>query len=322
MNVAIFGAAGAIGPVAATELLRRGHRVRVVGRDASRLAGIAGAEPFAADLLQPEAAAAAAEGMDAILYTAGVPYDRFDLHPPMMRNALAAAKASGVRQFIHISNVYVYGLPQTPLVAETHPLAPNTRKGTFRLEQETLVVAAHDPNGLRTLALRPPDFFGPGVANSLADFVLNAALAGKTPDVLGPDDRPHEFIYVPDLAPVIADLFERPDAFGTAYNIAGSGEITTHDFVEALLRAAGRPTKTRVAGKNVLRLLGLFNPLMRELVEMNYLQSTPVMLDETKLRGVLPNLRKTSYAEGIAATVQRSLQRQASHQGATVGAGA
>ena len=72
----------------------------------------------------------------------------------------------------------------------------------------------------------------------------------------------------------------------------------------------------------MLRLLGLFNPLMRELVEMNYLQSTPVMLDETKLRGVLPNLRKTSYAEGIAATVQRSLQRQASHQGATVGAGA
>ena len=308
MNVAIFGAAGAVGPVVASELTARGHRVRLVGRNVERLAGIAG-EPFAADLTDAQGARAAAEGMDAILYAVGVPYDRFDLHPPMMRSALAAAKAAGVREFIHISNVYVYGLPQTPTVSETHPLAAHTRKGAFRKEQEELVTAAHDAEGLRTLVLRPPDFYGPTAVNSAPDFALKAALSGKTADVLGPDTLPHEYVYVPDLAAPIADLFERPDAFGTAYNVAGSGSITTRDFIARLLTAAGRPATTRVAGKTLIRLLGIFNPLMRELVEMNYLQSTPVMLDDAKLRSVLPHLRKTSYDEGIAATAAAAVAR-------------
>ena len=109
----------------------------------------------------------------------------------------------------------------------------------------------------------------------------------------------------------IADLFERPEAFGTAYNVAGSGTITTRDFIERLLRAAGRPVKIRTAGTGMLRVLGLFNPLMRELVEMNYLQSDPVMLDESKLRAVLPGLRKTPYDDGIAATAAAAIARHA-----------
>ncbi|MGD0472159.1 MAG: hypothetical protein ABSB70_02975 [Candidatus Velthaea sp.] len=40
MNVAIFGAAGAIGRIALPELLGRGHRVRIVGRDAKKLAAL------------------------------------------------------------------------------------------------------------------------------------------------------------------------------------------------------------------------------------------------------------------------------------------
>ena len=311
MNVAIFGAAGAIGPVAAQELAARGHRVRLVGRNAARLPKVAGAESFAADLMDADSARAAAEGMDAILYAVGVPYDRFELHPPMMRTTIAAARAAGVGRLIHISNVYVYGLPQSATVAETQPLEPHTRKGRFRKEQEYLVTAAHDPGGLRTLILRPCDFYGPTATNSAPAFALDAALAGKAADVLAPDTKPHEYVYVPDLGPIIADLFERPEAFGTAYNVAGSGTITTRDFIERLLRAAGRPVKIRTAGTGMLRVLGLFNPLMRELVEMNYLQSDPVMLDESKLRAVLPGLRKTPYDDGIAATAAAAIARHA-----------
>ena len=311
MNIAIFGAAGALGPVLAPVLVARGHRVRLVGRNRAKLGGIAGTEPFAADLAEADGARAAAEGMDAILYAVGVPYDRFELHPPMMRTTLAAAKAAGVRALIHISNVYPYGIPQTPLVSETHPREAHTRKGRYRKEQEDLVAAAHDANGLRTLILRPGDFYGPTAANSAPDYALRAAFAGKPADVLGPDNLPHEYVYVPDLAPPIADLFERPDAFGTAYNVAGIGHITTHDFIERLLRAAGKPAKMRVAGATLLRVMGLFNPIMRELVEMNYLQATPVLLDDSKLRAVLPHMHKTSYDDGIAATAAAAIAQYA-----------
>jgi nucleoside-diphosphate-sugar epimerase len=304
MKVAIFGAAGAIGPVVASELLARGHQVRAVGRGEARLkAAIPGAEPFPADLMTADGARAAAAGMDAILYAVGVPYDRFELHPPMMRLTLAAAKAAGVGQLIHISNVYPYGRPQTPTVAETHPLAAHTKKGRFRREQEELVLAAHDAAGLRTLALRPPDFYGPTAANSACDYALNNIAAGKPADLLGPVTTPHEWVYVPDLGPVIADLFERPEAFGTAYNIAGPGTLTELEFAKKLFAAAGRPFRYREATPLLLRALGIFNPVMRELVEMSYLHETPVLLDDTKLRGVLGTIRKTPYDEGIRATV-------------------
>jgi hypothetical protein len=167
----------------------------------------------------------------------------------------------------------------------------------------------HDPDGMRTLILRPPDFYGPTAANSLPAFVLKAARAGKTADVLAPDTTPHEFIFVDDLAPIIADLFERPDAFGTAYNVAGSGTITTREFVRQLLAADGKPQKTRAAGPAILKLMGLFNPLMRELVEMHYLQTNPVLLDDTKLRALLPHLKKTSWHRRYGARYARPHKR-------------
>jgi nucleoside-diphosphate-sugar epimerase len=304
MNIAIFGAAGAIGPVVAPELLARGHRVRLVGRHAARLQAVApGAEILAADLLDPAGARAAATGMDAILYAVGVPYNHFELHPPMMRVTLEAAKAAGVKQLIHISNVYPYGRPQTPSVDETHPLATHTRKGTWRKIQEELVLAAHDPHGLQTLILRPADFYGPSAANGMADYALRSIRAGKPADLLGPIDTPHEWVYVPDLAPVVADLFARPDAFGTAYNVGGAGILTVREFAAKLFAAAGKPLRYRVAGPLLLSVLGVFNPVMRELIEMNYLYETPVLLDDSKLQRVLGTLRKTSYDDGIRANV-------------------
>jgi nucleoside-diphosphate-sugar epimerase len=304
MKVAIFGAAGAVGPHTALELIRRGHAVRVVGRDQTRLAAVApGVEPFVADLTDPSGARAAADGMDAVLYAVGVPYDHFELHPEMMRIALAAATDANVSRFIHISNVYPYGRPMTPLVDESHPREPQTRKGRFRKIQEDLVLAAHDAHGLGTLVLRPPDFYGPKAQNTVAAYALANIAAGKPADLLGPIDRPHEWIYVPDLAQVIADLFERPDAFGTAYNVAGVGTLTSLEFARRLFAFAERPLRYREAGPLLLRAMGIVNPFMRELVEMAYLQQTPVILDDTKLRTVLGTIRKTSYDDGIRATV-------------------
>ena len=63
----------------------------------------------------------------------------------------------------------------------------------------------------------------------------------------------------------------------------------------------------RVVTTTMLRVVGLFNPVMRELVEMQYLQSDPVILDDSKLALVLGPIRKTSYADGIAQTAAAHL---------------
>ena len=42
---------------------------------------------------------------------------------------------------------------------------------------------------------------------------------------------------------------------------------------------------------------------MRELVEMNYLVTTTVLLDDNALVGLLSSVRRTGYAEGLRLTL-------------------
>ena len=58
-------------------------------------------------------------------------------------------------------------------------------------------------------------------------------------------------------------------------------------FIQKIYQAAGREPKFRSAGRTLLRMMGWFNPIMRELPEMLYLQETPVLLDDEKLRNKL-----------------------------------
>jgi nucleoside-diphosphate-sugar epimerase len=308
VQYAIFGAAGAVGKSLAAELAKKGQPFRVVGRSEERLRrDFKAYEPLvdycAADLSDPSAAARAAAGVETIFYTVGVPYPQFEQHPKLTRIALAAAAAAGVRHYFHLSTVYPYGAPQQEFVSESHPRNPTAFKGRTRKEQEDLVLAADHPAGMRTMVLRPPDFYGADSELSFVRPIFDAALKGGTANVIGPIDTPHEFIYVPDLAETMLALAEKEEAYGQAWNVAGPGLLTTRQFAEQVFAAVNKKPRLRVANKFLLRVLGLFNPVLREVVEMHYLWITPVKLDDIRLRQLLPDLHKTPYAEGIRATI-------------------
>jgi nucleoside-diphosphate-sugar epimerase len=307
-KVAIFGAAGAIGQSVAAELERRGVPFRVVGRSRARLEAafgqFANAEVFDADLSDLRSAGAAARGIDTIIYSVGLPYPAHNVHPALMATTLAAAATMQVKQLLLPSSVYSYGVPRTARVAETHPREPVARKGRFRKEQEDLVMDAHAKGQIQALILRIRDFYGPNATNSLADQIFRSALDGKTANWPGPVNAPHEFVYVPDTAPVIVDLASRSDCFGEAWNLGGFGTINTLDFITKVYRAAGRAPKYRSVGRGLLKMMGWFSPLFRELPEMLYLQETPVILDDSKLAAKLGPLRKTTYDQGIQETLE------------------
>src|SRR5947209_3173410 len=209
-KAAIFGAAGAIGAHVAAEFDRRGIPFRAVGRNRARLQSAFGALPraeiFVADVSDLRSASAAARGVDTIVYTVGLPYPSHHLHPVLMRTTLEAARAMDVRRIVLISSVYPYGVPRTSRIAETHPRVPGTRKGTFRREQEDLVLEARAKCGIDGLVVRLPDFYGPGAEQGFGNPIFHAALKGKTANWLGPINAPHEFIFVPDTGPVIVEL--------------------------------------------------------------------------------------------------------------------
>ena len=305
-KAAIFGAAGAIGPQVAAEFNRRGIPFRVVGRRRAALESAFGkmqyAEIFEADLADLRSASAAARGVDTIVYSVGLPYPSHQLHPALMRTTLEAAAAMDVQRVALVSSVYAYGVPRTSRVPETHPRQPETRKGQYRKEQEDLVLDAAK-RGVHGMVVRLPDFYGPGAENSLANPVFHAALAGKTANWVGPVNTPHEFLFVPDAGPMIVELAGRADCYGEAWNYGGPGEINTLDFITRIFRATGRAPKYRTVGRGILKVMGWFNPLYRELIEMLYLEETPVILDDRKLQAKLGALPKTSYDEGIRRTL-------------------
>ncbi len=309
MMIAILGATGAVGKALAAELGRTGTPFRVVARSEEKLRYAFGrygdlVEYRAADLEDPQGAAAATKDIDLVFYTVGVPYTNFALHPKLVRSALDAAVASGVKRFVLVGTVYPYGIPRTDFVDESHPRDPQTFKGRMRKEQEDLVLGADGRNGLRTTILRPPDFYGPDSELSYAADMFKAALEGRAANVIGPIDTPHEFVFVPDVAKTLLALSNCDGAYGKAWNLAGPGPITTRRFAEMIFAAAGQKMRLRIAGKWMLNLLGVFKPMMREIAEMHYLWTTPVKLDDSRLRQLLPELKKTPYEDGIRLTLE------------------
>ena len=307
-KIALFGAAGAIGHSLADALRARGQEYRVVGRDRTRLEKAFGSDSRAELVTwnpdDPASVRAAARGIDTIVYLVGVPYNHFELHPKVMRQTLDGAIAEGVRRIVLIGTVYPYGTPQTTPVTEDHPRNPTTFKGRMRKEQEDLLLAADKAGKIEAVILRLPDFYGPGVEASFLDRAFKAAVDDKTADMIGPIDTPHEFVFVPDVGPVVLDLAAKPEARGRWWNLAGAGVTSQKQLAEMAFGFTVKTLKTRVMGKTMLRIVGLFVPMMREMVEMHYLQTTPVLLDDTALLTLLGNVKKTTYADGVKKSIE------------------
>ena len=307
-KVALFGAAGAIGQSIAAALSAKGQPYRVVGRSRSALQAAFGHDPLVEIVLwNPDDAAsvrAAAEGIETLIYLVGVNYWQFELHPKLMEKTLAGAIAAGVKRFALIGTVYPYGRPRSRPVREDHPREPHTFKGRMRKEQEDLLMAADAAGRIKATVLRLPDFYGPGVDKSFLHEAFVAAVRGGTANMVGPIDKEHEFVFVPDVGPVVVKLINTEGAYGHIWHLAGAGVTSQRALVSEMEKQSGRQLKLRVAGKTMLRLIGLFNPFMREMVEMHYLLTEPVILDDSALQRLIGPISKTSYAEGVRRTLQ------------------
>ena len=305
-KTALIGAAGAIGKSIAEALRLQGNPYRVVGRNRQSLEKTFGGDPLAEIVTwnpdDPASVRQACKDVETLIYLVGVPYNHFELHPVLMQKTLDGAIAEGVQKMVLVGTVYPYGRPQTPTVAESHPREPHTFKGQMRKAQEELLLKAHAEGKIQGTVLRLPDFYGPGVELSFLHLVFQAAAKGGTADMIGPIDTPHEFVYVPDVGPVVLALAAKPEAYGRWWNFAGAGATTQRQMANQAFALAGRPPKLRVAGKTMLRLIGLFKPVMREMVEMHYLQTTPVLMDDSAIHHLLGDVHKTSYADGVRAS--------------------
>jgi nucleoside-diphosphate-sugar epimerase len=301
----IFGT-GALGLATLDALRRRGETARLVNRSGSaRVPG--DVEVVGGDARDPAFSAAVAEGAAVLYQTLNPPYPEWSAQFPLLQaGVLAAAEAAGAR-LVSMENVYMYGRPAGRLLTEDRAYEAHTTKGQLRGRMARELLAAHDAGRVEVAIGRASDYFGPrgGAQSNLGDRVFPAARAGKTATVLGDPDQPHTYTYVPDIGEGLAVLGEHPDAPGQVWHLPNDPDTrTTRQLVDIVYRHAGHPRgRLRRLPPVLLRALGLVNPTLRELVEMEYQFEEPFIVDSSKITNKL-GVEATPVDEALAETLR------------------
>ncbi len=281
----IFGT-GAVGRALLAALTKRGEKVRMV--NTSGVASVpADVEVVGGNAADPAFSTEAARGARVVYQTLNPPYAQWaEKFPALQSGVLAAAEQAGAR-LVSMENVYMYGPAAGRVLTEDLPNAAPTKKGQLRGRMADDLLAAHRAGRVEVALGRASDYFGPrgGAQSNLGDRVFRPALAGKSASVLGDPDQPHTYTYIPDIGEGLAVLGEHPDAPGEIWHLPNDPDTrTTRQLVEIIFRDAGRPeTKLKTVPTVVLKTMGLFNPTMRELLEMQYLYAEPFVVDSTKI---------------------------------------
>lgn len=299
----IFGS-GAIGMATFDALQRRGIAAKIVNRSGrARVAG--DVEVIGGDARDPQFATAASAGAHVIYQTLNPPYSEWVAQfPVMQRSVLHAARTHGAR-LVSMENVYMYGRPNGHPLTEDRAYAAHTKKGKLRGRMAVELLEAHRRGDAEIAIGRASDYFGPrgGSQSNLGDRLFPAAIAGRAATVLGDLDQPHTYTFIPDIGEGLAVLGEHPDAPGRAWHLPNDPQTrTTRQLVDIVYRQLGHDrSRVRSVPPILLGTLGLFNPTMREIVEMQYQFEEPFIVDSTPMAELL-GVTATPITEALTAT--------------------
>jgi nucleoside-diphosphate-sugar epimerase len=299
----VFGT-GAVGMAVMDALVQSGRRrVRMVNRS-GRASVPEGVEVVGGDAADPTFTREAGEGASVVYFALNPPYDKWpELFPPLQAGVLEGAASAGAK-LIAIENLYMYGLTGGRPLTEDLPFAPNTRKGTVRARMSNELMEAHTSGRVQVAIGRASDFFGPHViASAAGEQVFGRAVEGKSAQVAGDPDQPHTYTYAPDIGRGLVILGEREEALGQAWHLSSPETVTTRQFVEMIFEEVGKPARLQAAPKIVLRAMGLFNPGMREMIEMLYEFEEPFVVDHSKFEAAFGK-HATPLKEAIGETVR------------------
>jgi nucleoside-diphosphate-sugar epimerase len=299
----IFGT-GAVGMSVMDELIRRGRRrVRMVNRS-GRARVPHGVEVVGGDATDEAFARGASEGASVVYFALNPPYDKWpELFPPLQAGVLEGAASAGAK-LVAMENLYMYGLTSGRPLTEDLPHAPNTRKGRVRARMSEELMDAHSSGRVRVAIGRASDYFGPRVlASAAGEQVFGRAVQGKSAQVAGDPNQPHTYTYAPDIGRGLVILGEREEALGQAWHLPSPETLTTRQFVEMIFEEVGKPARIQAAPKILLRAMGLFNPGIRETIEMLYEFEEPFAVDHSKFEQAFGE-QATPLREAIRGTVR------------------
>jgi UDP-glucose 4-epimerase len=304
--VVVTGGAGFVGLNLVSLLLeKRNWEVRIVDNFSNstpeRLAHVVGgqAQVIHADIRDAKAAAAAVKGADAIVNLAaqtGIPSSLEDPRGDLEQNVigtfnyLEAARCAGVRNFVQASSAAVLGNAQPPQT-EDKPSRPRSPYGASKAAVEGYCSAYAASFGLNCTVLRFSNVYGPlsWSKGSVVAAFAKRALAGKPLVVNGGGTQTRDFLYVRDLAQVLAVAVDGrlADARGAPINVATGVQTSIAELADAV---AAHFLQTR-------RRCEIEPGPSRE---GDVAVSAPSI---DRLRGLLPDLKLRGLAQGLPETL-------------------
>jgi nucleoside-diphosphate-sugar epimerase len=244
MRVLVTGATGFTGGHLAGALRRRGDEVRALVRPRSleRFArsplAAAGVVPHAGDLIDADAVARAAEGVEVVYHIAatyreaGQPDSVYrDVNVRGTRNVLDAASRGGARRVVHCSTGGVHGHVADPPANEDAPFNPGDIYQETKLEAEQLARDYGRSHLLDVVVARPIGIYGPGDMRFLP--IFRGLARGRFP-LLGSGNVFYHLTYIDDLVEGFRLCGEVAAAAGRTYLLAGLRYTTLNELLKMI----------------------------------------------------------------------------------------
>lgn len=293
MDVLVTGATGYLGGRLVPRLLARGHRVRVLVRDPTRIEGrpwFGEVEVAKGDLLAPETLPPALAGIECAYYLvhsmfSGAAYAALDRSAA--HNFAAAAAAGGLRRVVYLGG----------LQPEAHPSAHLASRADVGR-----ILAATVP----TLELRA----GPVIGSGSASFEIVRYLAERLPVMVAPRwvTTPVQPIAVRD---VLAYLVEAAEIDATGIVEIGAPPVSFGGMIRGYARVRGLP-ETRIlvlpflAPRLAALWIGLVTPLPNTIaVPLVEGMVAPLLADTRRARQLFPDIAPMRYREAVALALAR-----------------
>lgn len=235
-TILVTGASGFVGSHVVPRLADDGQRVVALARDQAACDRVRGrltpsqralVDCRRGDVTDPASLPQAVEGVDAIVHLVALSRDHKggrDLRRVNLdgtRNVLDAARAAGVRRFVHLGALGVVDDPEL-------------RYATTKARAEQLVAES----GLDWTILKPSLLWGErdGAFNILAGLVRLSP--GVVPLVGGGTSR-FQPLAVADLARIVELCLERPETVGRVYELGGPRHWTYREQLQEVMRGMG-----------------------------------------------------------------------------------
>lgn len=296
----ILGAGGGIGIPLAKALKQYTHQIRLVSRNPKKVNDTDELFPLDFnDLSQMDQAIA---GSEVVYVVVGFEYKLSVWQatwPPFMKAVIEACKKHEAK-LVFFDNVYMYAKSAIPHMTEEAPLQPPSKKGAVRKQLHEMIMEEVAQKNLTALIARAADFYGPDNKNSvLSIMVAENLIKGKKAQSFGNLDKIHTYTYTPDAAKATAILGNTEDAFNQVWHVPTTKEkLTNRQWIELIAEALKVQPKIQSVPVWMIRILGLFIPVMKEFPEMLYQNEQDYIFDSSKFEKRF-GFEATAPKEGI-----------------------